>query len=445
MISLRDETGAPVRRGRKLSSNTGSSAPEVLHRRKVAVSKNRALFTPDDDQSFVALVIEHLGKGAATKRGITAEEYVRIARAQWNSCRTDEVYAVKLLIDPLVQPEIAAELPADWISSGNPFCELLAVIDSTGELVNAPPGYVPPSYPNAHLMHVPGGSSFAGKSLDAAQPADYLIAFLDVLGFESLLNTIGLVELSRRYQELLTIALRPNSGSRPLNVGIAMVKGEPTVGLMWLPIEAAYFSDSLLLWARYHPGHVPIFLDRCSQVFCQALALGIPIRGAISVGTALLDKTKGIYLGLPLIEAVRLESRSNWIGVALGASWRLDALRIPIPPDRVFQFRPPLKEGGEQVFSGLVLDWPRVWREERDDSATEYLKDLSMTLSEDLLAKYTAATDFWEYSHANEAWFLPQGAKMLRLRDLGRRTATDSGSPPNPSSVTKGDHESNES
>lgn len=378
------------------------------------------LFSPDDERPFVVFVTEHLGKGAAAKRGMTPQQYVELARERWQSCHADQVYALKVLIDPLVQPELAAELPTEWTASGLPFCELIARIDSNGQLVDAPAGYVPPTHPGAHLAHIVAGSSSGGEVPDPTQPTDYLIAFLDVLGFEALLRKVGLDELTRRYEELLTVALRPNSETRQWTIELALVQGEPTPGLMWLPMQTAYFSDSLLLWVAYHPGHVHEFLDRCSRVFCQALALGLPVRGAISVGRATLDKSRGIYLGEPLIEAVRLESKLNWIGVALAASWKSESLRIPVPPDRVFLYQPPLKDGAAPLFGDLVLDWPRVWRESRQDSASDHLSELADPgLPEALHERYVAAIRFWEFSDANKDWFLPPSAMRLTARNVG--------------------------
>jgi len=173
---------------------------------------------------------------------------------------------------------------------------------------------------------------------------------------------------------------------------------------------SAYFSDSLLLWVPYHPSHVEQFLRRCSAVFCAALAEGLPIRGAISAGRAVLDKKRGIYLGPALVEAVHLESESDWIGICLAASWKSESLRIPVPPDCVFIYEPPMKVEGSLLSSGLVLDWPRVWRETRHDSALRFLEELRRPdLPDALKARYDAATAFWFHSEQNQDWCLPPG------------------------------------
>ena len=93
-----------------------------------------------------------------------------------------------------------------------------------------------------------------------------------------------------------------------------------------------------------------------------------------------------------------------------------------MPPDRIFLYQPPMKDGGLPLFSDLVLDWPRVWRESRQDSAVDYLTRLCRpALPQELKDRYTAAIHFVEYSEANQNWFLPPGAKRLTPRDLSRR------------------------
>lgn len=378
-----------------------------------------------DEDKFNWFVTEHLKKGAATRRGITDAEYVRLARTRWTSCSTDKVYAVKILVDPLVQPELTEDLPDEFVRSEQPFCILIARIGSRGELVDAPDGYTRPSFPGVHFAHVVAGSPSGGVVPDPGEPADYLIAFLDVLGFEALLNRIGLDALTQRYEALLSVALNPQSETRPWSRALSVVRGEVTPALMWLPIKTAYFSDSLLLWVPYLPGHVGAFLDRCSRVFCEALAQSLPLRGAISIGRATLDKERSIYLGLPLIEAVRMEGRSNWVGVSLAASWKNESLRIPLPLDAVFLYDPPLKDGGAALFSGLVLDWPRVWRESREDSALPYLAGLCPPdLPLELKAKYDAASTFWLHSKEHQDWNVPPGFTRVTARSRPKRSGS---------------------
>lgn len=358
----------------------------------------------DDDNAFRTIVSELLALEAHAKRGLSEAEYIALAREVWSSCEKDSVYAIKLLFDPIVQPQFREESASDL------FCVLVARIGPAGELVDAPPGYTPPDYPGVRLSHVVAGSPSGGAEPDVTQVQTYLLAYFDVLGFETLLTRVGLAEVHKRYLSLLDQALRPQSHERPWSRAKSIVRGQVVPAMMWLPMHAAHFSDSLLLWVHYHPGHVEEFLNRCARVFCKALDLGIPLRGAITVGDSVLDRASNIFLGAPLVEAARLESKQDWIGVALGASFKSESLRIPIPPDKIRFYKPPLKDGGAELFSDLVLDWPRVWWSEYSVSAIDKLNALSdPVLPEPIRARYSAASAFYETSYADRDWDVPEG------------------------------------
>jgi hypothetical protein len=295
------------------------------------------------------------------------------------------------------------------------FCVLVARVGHQGELIDAPPGYQPPCFPGVRLAHIVAGSPSGGHEPDSSKPADYLLAYLDVLGYEALMRRRGLDEIYALYIRLLDTGLAPHSEARPWAKALSAVRGELVPALMWLPIHTAYFSDSLLLWVHYHPGHVQEFFERCARVFCEALDLGLPVRGAVTVGRAVLDKGRNIYLGEPLVEAARLEAKLDWIGLALGSSFRSETLRIPVPPDTVSPFTPPLKTGGGDLCSDLVLDWPRVWRESFSSSAVDRLQSLCRPdLPEALQQRYRDAISFYKHSEEYQNWFLPEGATRIR-------------------------------
>jgi hypothetical protein len=237
-------------------------------------------FTPSDDDTFRAIASELLSMEGHSKRGLTEAEYVAMARQVWSSCEKDSVYAIKLLFDPIVQPQFCEDAQTDI------FCVLVARIGHSGELIDAPLGYKSPNYPGVRLSHVVAGSPTGGHEPDSSQAQTYLLAYFDVLGFEALLAKVGLAEVHQRYLLLLDQALRPQSHERPWSRANSIVRGQSVPALMCLPMHAAHFSDSLLLWVHYHPAHVEEFLKRCARVFCKALDLGVPIRGAIAVGEA---------------------------------------------------------------------------------------------------------------------------------------------------------------
>jgi hypothetical protein len=145
------------------------------------------------------------------------------------------------------------------------------------------------------------------------------------------------------------------------------------------------------------------FLSRCSSVLCEALKLGVPLRGAITAGQLILHKKTNTFLGLELVEAARLEKAQDWLGVALGASVRSEQLRIPFDPRLIRLYQPPLKTGTEELFSGLVLDWPQRWHELHGSTVADAVEALR-TPGFDMY--YDNAKMFIEQSEADPEWFL---------------------------------------
>jgi len=62
------------------------------------------------------------------------------------------------------------------------------------------------------------------------------------------------------------------------------------------------------------------FMVRCADMVCEALKLGVPLRGALAVGPAVMHSRTVTFVGAPLVEAARLEQSQDWLGVSLGDS-----------------------------------------------------------------------------------------------------------------------------
>jgi len=98
----------------------------------------------------------------------------------------------------------------------------------------------------------------------------------------------------------------------------------------------------------------------------------MPLRGALSVGEAILNLNDRIFLGSPLVETARLEKNQKFIGAGLCKSFD-DPL---IPRRFLLDWGEHLKPKGRELSSGAVLDWPRHWRETRGGSARLYIETL---------------------------------------------------------------------
>lgn len=78
-----------------------------------------------------------------------------------------------------------------------------------------------------------------------------------------------------------------------------------------------------MLWVEYEQlfgMSLRGFYEKCMEIFIEAIKRGIPLRGAISRGAAIMNEEKMLYLGQPIVEAARAEAAQNWLGIALTRS-----------------------------------------------------------------------------------------------------------------------------
>lgn len=229
---------------------------------------------------------------------------------------------------------------------------------------------------------------------------ELVVALFDVLGFEDRLGRFSLEEIHGQYKELISIASTKGShafyDARPVGDGTSV----PFFG--YVEIEQDYFSDTILLWTRFRPGTITPFLHICSHLMCETLKAELPLRGAISLGNAIMDKSTRTYIGPPLVEASRAEKAQQWIGLCFGHSFttRND---VPFRADLARPYDKHLKHGFTDVAAELVVDWPRTWRNENKSNAVPVLERLS--LSGKVPEYYRCTIEFVNHSDANPEWW----------------------------------------
>lgn len=231
-----------------------------------------------------------------------------------------------------------------------------------------------------------------------------IIALLDVLGFENRLRSRGLDSLLVDYGKLTAIVDRMDGclcvGSVPSEDGTR----SPAVG--YLATEQAYFSDTILLWCDYDVFRLPAFCQMCSDLFAECLELGLPVRGGIGVGEAHMDKDSGVFVGQPLVEAARVEAAQMWLGVSFGPSFASEPYSSCFDPRTVLAYAAHRKPGTEARVPGMVLDWPRRWRESRHRDVRAILS--AMDCDPAFHPYYDHTLRFVDFSERNHDWFLRQ-------------------------------------
>jgi hypothetical protein len=247
-----------------------------------------------------------------------------------------------------------------------------------------------------------------------------VIALFDILGTKNRMTTHGIDGVLTTYERLATF-VDQQSGSmviRPVPVGDGTFC--PAVG--WLEVEKAYFSDTFLLWADHEAFRLPAFMQMCIDLFCYGLELGIPLRGALGVGDAHMDRTKNICLGPALIDAAEAEKTQCWLGISCGTSFNQEPFTGPFDPRLILAYAEQQKPGTEYTLPGLVLDWPRRWRETRKTDARATLD--SMDTEPKYAPLYRCANEFVAFSLQSHDWFL----KGIDMRVPGEQRGAANGS-----------------
>ena len=361
------------------------------------------------EKVFKESLRKYIKAGAPSMRGISEEEYTGACRSLWDRCKTDNVYAIRIFVDPLIDTQFAEQ-------SKNLFCVLVARCNPDGELIDAPPGYTRVEENGIFLSKVVAGSPLRTKKAAVGTNIDvYLFAYFDILGFKQKLKTEGLERVRKSYLELIERAVTPQKAKWSKNITVSS-GGDIAPALMWAPIEADFASDSIILYVPYNPQLVEEFFRRCALLFCSALRILVPLRGVITTGEGVFNHRRHVFIGSPLVEASSLEEELDWVGVVLGRSMQAE---IRIPPHLVQIFEPPMTPKGKNLFGGLALDWPRIWRKLYTDSALTYLAEMSSgNLPPEIKARYEHAAQFFDFSMAHQNWCIPAGMEMITPDDL---------------------------
>ena len=228
-----------------------------------------------------------------------------------------------------------------------------------------------------------------------------LVCLLDVIGFESLLKTLGLAGIKARYSKLIEYVKEQKGGFEV----VPTPDGHVAVG--WLVIGNAYFSDSLLFWTRYSKMSLPSFTHCIAEAICFGLEIELPLRGAIAVGEAILDADNGIFLGDPLVEVARTERTQQWIGASFGPSFAKPGFNDGFHLHTVMPYKSHYKDRSSEYATGMTVDWPRRWREGRKSDPCPSLNRLDR---DPAFSEYYSRTEnFIGFSKENHDWFRKHG------------------------------------
>jgi len=355
------------------------------------------------DNPFTEEIIKHyLEDKLYEKRGISKEEYVERCRKIWEetNCQED---GYKIIIDglyeyskfgettdyndKLVTSHLKNKKKEDKIE-----CVCLGIF----------------KWENGELKQVSKDEKTKRNLDDPLEPEErpYLFALFDVLGFEALHSEIGTTNLYHIYKELIDKVTSKDRFST------FQTFNQPDVAWTMIgsmPLRYHYFSDTIILWTPLLPEFISPFCARCADIICESILMGLPVRGAISSGNAILNKNKGVFLGFPIIEAARVESQQNWIGVSFCPSSTETHFQLSLHPDLLIQNyieHYKSSNGFNKYVSLMTLDWAKRARERKlDDKIIQQLQKLKSKTPIDKQEYYEQALSFMQYSLNNNNWY----------------------------------------
>jgi hypothetical protein len=245
----------------------------------------------------------------------------------------------------------------------------------------------------------------------------WMIGMLDVLGFSNRIADEGVERIFETYKTLIERVIQ----KEPMRcIGTMRFPGEAAryPALFTTEVRYTYFSDCILLWLPLHPMLAAPFLQRCCDLICEALLMGIPIRGGIALGEGFMHRKTGVYLGQMIVDAHRLEEAQDWIGAAFSPSATWPQFLTEVSPTQVIEYATPIKPGKESLCSPIALDWPRRWRDTQTTPLQDRLRELCPSGPHSKY--YTNAIEFADWSEKHHDWHTRSDADIgfqhLRMR-----------------------------
>ena len=172
-------------------------------------------------------------------------------------------------------------------------------------------------------------------------------------------------------------------------------------------MKHAFFSDTFIIWIEYQTlfgMSLRGFYEKCMDIFVEAIKRGIPLRGAIARGSAIMDEKRKIFLGKPIVEAARAESAQNWLGIGLTKTCKkvtVSEAWLLLPYEK--HIKDKYANKGEKLFTNCVLDWPKYWRNTQNEDVIALIE--KMNDNQAYYSYYDNTIAFIKYSEMNNNYW----------------------------------------
>ena len=226
-----------------------------------------------------------------------------------------------------------------------------------------------------------------------------MLGFFDVLGFSKRVETEGPEDTAAIYHRLIEETVKKEA-SRCLGT-VSDGNGARYATLFSLDVQTAYFSDTIFMWVPLDRILADAFVSHCATFVCEALAMNIPVRGAIALGEAVMDRETGTYIGMPIVEAAAGEKIQEWVGVAYTHSATWPPFMAEVHPNLLMEYDIPVKPGCEDDLPPVALNWTRRWEELYETSPSSKLIEMNNI---DPHIKIQNSIAYVEHCNQNRDW-----------------------------------------
>jgi hypothetical protein len=381
-----------------------------------------------------ALIKKYLDDKAYERRGWTREKYIEKCKEVWKQTKYDPVYEKKVIIDfsePVTVSQLFGidEFEVDFVDGALTQLTVHGFEDKKDiECTVFVSGKRSEGNGKIELVKIaeafrPTNPPIEKESLGEEH---YLVALFDVLGFSNLVVEKGSEAILHTYQELINIAIFDNSYTAfgRMRVG----HSNYVMGGSYTPINYTFFSDTIMLWTTPCDTHVSPFLAKCADLICEALRIGMPLRGSICFGEAVMHKTTNTFIGKAIVEANDIEKNQRWIGATLGKAFVLQELKCAVSEMLVVPlYCEHYKEEMKPFDSYLTLDWMARWKEKNYPDIVPVLENMKDKAPEKNKIYYDNTINF--VSHASQFDLQTRGvflkANSSRIEGVGRVNVND--------------------
>lgn len=275
----------------------------------------------------------------------------------------------------------------------------------------------------------------------------YSIALFDILGFSNFVEQNGTNKILSLYNKLLDLIYKQdssydNSNGFPVGIIPSPISKDCKSNIMIANaggyINVCHFSDTFIIYVNYltkrtpellatpHIEEYPLligepnteycpivyehhdiyltFLQTCMEFFCQSIVSGIPLRGCVATGPAMMNKEKSIFFGTSLVEAARGEGARDSMGICFGKSFNN---YHPIYNDFFIPYYDNIKTTSKSAFiSPMMLDWAKYWRNSDEFSKYDFFDCINkMNTNTDFSKYYDNTINFFNFSEDHKNWY----------------------------------------